>query len=186
LMKDSDPFLISGSWLSRVYSRYGLLPNQQFSPRFCDSPLYKIPVGHKPWLIGLLSLATNNMKGNKMNLFTQEQLNKLRENRLPENRDKDHKPVVKLFLPGTACTWLLSELASEDENIAFGLCDLGLGFPELGNVYLPEILALRTPFKVERDLHFKGEYPLSVYARAARNQDAITENPSHLKQALTP
>lgn len=118
-----------------------------------------------------------------MKLFTSEQKKKLLSNGSEENRGKDHHPVVKLFLPGTACTWLLTELDLEDENIAFGLCDLGMGFPEIGSVYLPEILELKTPFKVERDLYFEGEYPLSVYARAARSAEHITEEPARLKAA---
>ena len=43
----------------------------------------------------------------------------------------DFKPVVKLFTPDAQCTWLLTELDS-DGGLAFGLCDLGLGCPELG------------------------------------------------------
>jgi hypothetical protein len=41
--------------------------------------------------------------------------------------DIDFKPVVKLFTPDAQCTWLLTELSLDD--IAFGLCDLGLGLP---------------------------------------------------------
>ena len=43
----------------------------------------------------------------------------------------DFKPVVKLFTPDAACTWLLSEADPEDPDIAFGLCDLGMDCPEL-------------------------------------------------------
>lgn len=35
-------------------------------------------------------------------------------------------PVVKLFTPDAAASWLLSEASRDDPNIAFGLCDLGL------------------------------------------------------------
>lgn len=35
-------------------------------------------------------------------------------------------PVVKLFTPDAAASWLLSEARRDDPNIAFGLCDLGL------------------------------------------------------------
>ncbi|MFD1000187.1 DUF2958 domain-containing protein [Ohtaekwangia kribbensis] len=121
-----------------------------------------------------------------MNLFTDEQADKLRENGSPENRDKDHCPVVKLFLPGTRCTWLLTELDPEDENRAFGLCDLGLGFPELGYVDLHELITLQFAYQVTNDLNFIGEYPISVYARAARREQAITVNRQHLQQALKP
>jgi hypothetical protein len=48
----------------------------------------------------------------------------------------DPRPVVKLFTPGAGAAWLLTELDPDDPDIAFGLCDLGLGFPELGSVRL--------------------------------------------------
>ncbi|MCK1396497.1 DUF2958 domain-containing protein [Bradyrhizobium sp. 1] len=50
----------------------------------------------------------------------------------------DFMPVVKLCTPWAGATWLLTELDSEDPDIAFGLCGLGLGFPELGN--LPDVV----------------------------------------------
>jgi hypothetical protein len=42
--------------------------------------------------------------------------------------DIDFKPVVKLFTPDAQCTWLLTELGKDD--IAYGLCDLGVGCPD--------------------------------------------------------
>jgi hypothetical protein len=55
------------------------------------------------------------------------------------------------------------------------LCDLGLGFPELGYVSLREITALRGPLglPVERDMHFIAEKPLSAYADEARVKGRI-------------
>jgi hypothetical protein len=47
-------------------------------------------------------------------------------------RTEDFKPIVKLFCPWGGATWLLSELDPDDHDLAFGLCDLGMGFPELG------------------------------------------------------
>lgn len=79
----------------------------------------------------------------------------------------DFLPVVKLFTPDAGCTWLLTELDPEDPDIAFGLCDLGLGFPELGSVRLSEIASVRGKIGLppERDLWFEAAYPISVYAR---------------------
>jgi hypothetical protein len=54
----------------------------------------------------------------------------------------DFKPVVKLFTPDAQYTWLLTEL-DPDGGLAFGLCDLGLGCPELGYVSLIEIASVR-------------------------------------------
>ena len=118
-----------------------------------------------------------------MKLITKVQMSQLLKN--GERPDEDHMPVVKLFTPDAGCTWLLSEIDPEDQDIAFGLCDLGLGFPELGSVYLPEIKALRgrLGLPVERDKFFEGKYLISVYAEAARMNQAITLDEEALQQA---
>jgi hypothetical protein len=59
------------------------------------------------------------------------------EAKADDGNTPDVFPVVKLFVPWGAATWLLSELDPEDEDIAFGLCDLGFGCPELGSVREP-------------------------------------------------
>ena len=81
----------------------------------------------------------------------------------------DPWPVVKLFTPDGAATWLLSELDPEDPDLAFGLCDLGLGFPELGGVLISELLAVRgrLGLPVERDRHFEARKSLSAYTDEA-------------------
>ena len=100
--------------------------------------------------------------------------------RLKDGNTEDFEPVVKLFNPMGAATWLLSELeVDEDGNeIAFGLCDLGMGSPELGYVSLAEIASVRLPLGlyIERDLHFKAQAKLSVYIEAARRLHRITES----------
>src|SRR5271154_3746944 len=75
----------------------------------------------------------------------------------------DFYPVVKLFTPDAGCTWLLTEIDPQEPDLAFGLCDLGLGFPELGSVSLAELSALRgrLGLPVERDRHFTATKPLS-------------------------
>ena len=80
------------------------------------------------------------------------------------------QPVVKLFMPDGAATWLLAWLEPEDIDIAFGLCDLGLGCAELGFVRISEIASLRgaVGLPVERDRWFKADRSLSDYASAAR------------------
>ena len=76
---------------------------------------------------------------------------------------------MKLFTPDANATWLLTELDPTDPDCAFGLCDLGLGAPELGYVLLSELAALRGPLglSVERDRYFVADRPLSAYAFAA-------------------
>ncbi|MEA3253286.1 MAG: DUF2958 domain-containing protein [Pseudomonadota bacterium] len=105
---------------------------------------------------------------------------------IEEGREQaDFLPVVKLFTPDANCTWLLTELDPEDPDIATGLCDLGLGFPELGPVRISELESVRGAFglPVERDRHFAPVHTLLTYARAAWNAAAITENPQALCQA---
>lgn len=99
--------------------------------------------------------------------------------------DADFVPVVKLFTPDAACTWLLTELDPDDPDIAFGLCDLGFGCPELGSVRISEIESIRGRLRlpVERDLHFAAVHTLGVYASAARVAGGITECPRALDAA---
>ena len=89
--------------------------------------------------------------------------------------EADHAPVVKLFTPDGAATWLITECDPDDPNRLFGLCDAGLGFPEMGYVSLEELTALRGPLglPVERDEHFTSEKALSVYADEARAKGRI-------------
>ena len=90
------------------------------------------------------------------------------------NTALDFEPVVKLFTPDAQCTWLLTEL-DPDGGLAFGLCDLGLGEPELGFVSFTELRAVRGQLglPVERDLHFDADKPISAYADEARNHGHI-------------
>ena len=87
----------------------------------------------------------------------------------------DHKPVVKLFTPWTGCTWLLSELDPENPDIGFGLCDLGMGCPELGSVSLAEIMGVQGPggLSIERDEYFRATDTLGTYAAEARRHGRI-------------
>ena len=84
--------------------------------------------------------------------------------------DFDPLPVVKLFTPDAGATWLLSEIDPGDHDIAFGLCDLGLGFPEVGCVSLSELAQVRgmLGLPIEQDLHFRADRHLSVCAKEAR------------------
>ena len=81
----------------------------------------------------------------------------------------DFKPVVKFFTPDGNCTWLLTELDA-GTDIAFGLCDLGLGFPELGYVDMTDLASIRGSLglPVERDRHFKADKTISAYTEEAR------------------
>jgi hypothetical protein len=119
-----------------------------------------------------------------MHLLTEKQLQELTKNGLPKNRSKDHFPIAKLFTPDAGATWLLTELDCKDTSIAFGLCDLGFGFPELGYVSLEELHEVRGPLglPIEQDKYFEAKFPLSVYAEAARKMRQFTENTNLLEQ----
>jgi Protein of unknown function (DUF2958) len=109
--------------------------------------------------------------------LTEKLLANARAQRTAIDKDQpaiDFKPVVKLFTPDAQCTWLLTEL-DPDDALAFGLCDLGLGCPELGYVSLVELAAVRGKLglPVERDRHFVANDTISAYAGEARARGHI-------------
>ena len=129
-----------------------------------------------------------------MKLLTADQTRQLLANgretnsALAEMREPpDHRPVVKLFMPDAACTWLLTEIDPEAPDIAFGLCDLGMGFPELGTVSLSEIgrASGRPGVACGAGSFVRGRYPLSVYARAARRAHGIVTDRESLDRTVT-
>lgn len=105
-------------------------------------------------------------------LFTDGQYLQLLTNGQKSSQLPDFQPmpVVKLFTPDGAATWLLSEIYPDDPSTAYGLCDLGMGHPEFGDINLPEIASLRGKLglPVERDLHFTAIKTLIQYAEEAR------------------
>jgi hypothetical protein len=106
-------------------------------------------------------------------LLTDADLDQLLANALAG--DADHHPVVKLFTPDANATWLIGEIDPDDPDRLFGLCDLGLGSPELGYVSLAELKTVRGPLglPIERDRHFTSTMPLSRYADEARIKGRI-------------
>ena len=106
-------------------------------------------------------------------------------------------PVLKIFSPVGAATWLIHSADSREPDFLFGLCDLGMGFPELGSVSLEQLRELRVPMRIvingreevtarmrlERDLHFRPRHNLEVYADAAMRAAGITENPKALEES---
>ena len=93
---------------------------------------------------------------------------------LKDGNTVDFKPVVKLFNPCGAATWLITEL-DPTINIMFGLCDIGLGFPEIGEVSLDELTEYKNAWGlgIERDIHWEAEKTLSEYATEARSRGCI-------------
>jgi hypothetical protein len=128
-------------------------------------------------------------EGGGMDLLTPDLRAVLRANaetgaRLGDRPGHDPAPVVKLFNPLGAATWLATELANDGDTL-FGLADLGFGCPELGSFSLSEIAALRLPFGlgIERDLVFATDLPLSVWADTARRAGSILWAQTILRRA---
>jgi hypothetical protein len=115
-----------------------------------------------------------------MKLFTKQEIEKLKQNHqvnaTKASRTIDIKPVVKVF-GGSACTWLFTEY-DEEGGVLYGLCDLGMGEPEIGYVSVEELLSVRfKPFNlpVERDRWFTARKTLSEYYEEAKiNRRIIT------------
>lgn len=101
--------------------------------------------------------------------------------------EPDALPVLKLFNPIGAATWLASEL-DEDDDTLFGLADLGFGCPELGVFSLREIASVRLPYglSIERDLGFTTTHRLATWAAWARRSGSIILAETLLRRAATP
>lgn len=118
-----------------------------------------------------------------MKLLTKELREKLLANGREQAKvkgtkaERDFPPVVRLFYPAGAATWLLTELDPDDEDVAWGLADLGMGFPEFGTVRISELESFHGAFGlgIERDLHFEAKAPISRYIDAAGEAGHIVE-----------
>ena len=88
----------------------------------------------------------------------------------------DPFPVVKLHTLDAGAVWLLVSLDADSDQ-AYGLCDAGTGFPELGTVSLSALAGVRGPrgLHIVADLHFKPRQPLSAYLVQAQRDGAIND-----------
>jgi hypothetical protein len=93
-------------------------------------------------------------------------------------KEIDPYPVVKLFYPAGAATWLITEVQPDDLDIAWGLCDLGMDCAEFGTVSLQELAEFKGRFGlgIERDKFFEATAPISRYIDAASKAGHIVEN----------
>ena len=111
----------------------------------------------------------------------------LRERLLANGRDRgaDHVPVVKFFNPLGEGVWLATELDADGDTL-FGLADLG--YPELGSFSLAELASITLQFgmRIERDIPFTGDFPISVWADAARQAGSIRAAERILYRAASP
>ena len=88
----------------------------------------------------------------------------------------DPYPVVKLYTLDAGAVWLLVSLDADGDQ-AYGLCDAGTGFPELGTVSLSALDGVRGPrgMRIVTDPHFKPRQPLSAYAAEAIRDGSIND-----------
>ena len=85
--------------------------------------------------------------------------------KLLENGEKDfsgnHVPVVKIFNPYGAATWLLIAIDPESPDVAWCMADLGMDCIEAGTVLISELENIRVGpgkmWKLERDQFFKTD-----------------------------
>lgn len=107
-------------------------------------------------------------------LVSREQREQLLANGLRSARDReggfDPIPVVKLFQPDGAATWLLTQLDPNDPDLAYGLVDRGGGAPDVDYARLSEIAATVGPLglAVEQDRAFRPAKTLRAYREAAK------------------
>ena len=113
----------------------------------------------------------------RVKLMTKEVIRRLPPLYSHEHDAPEAVPVaIKFFTPDAQATWYITEGAQDWEHGGawrfFGLCDLGLGFPELGYVYLSELQKVRGRFglPIERDRHYHGT--LADAMRECRYQQA--------------
>ena len=99
----------------------------------------------------------------------------------------DPYPVVRLFHPDRSAAWLLTALFPATPELLYGLCDRGDRRPRFAVVRLARLEGLANAYgvgvRIECDPSFTGEYPISVYARAARQAGRITVEPAALARA---
>ncbi|MEL1262871.1 DUF2958 domain-containing protein [Pseudoxanthomonas putridarboris] len=109
-----------------------------------------------------------------MNLISSQLRARLLANGARTANDEDHDPypVVRLFVVDGPASWLLTELDPDDPDLAYGLCDLGLGTPTLDYVRLSDLASVAGD-QIRCDIDFAARQPLSIYLREARDAGAI-------------
>jgi|TARA_R110002020_G_scaffold13250_6_gene47782 hypothetical protein len=99
------------------------------------------------------------------------------EAKLSKNSDKPtDKPYLKLFNPLGPATWLLTTY-DKKTGLFYGLCDLGMGFPELGYVSLKELekQEVGLGLGIERDINWEPELTIREYTDMATKTRSILD-----------
>ena len=113
-----------------------------------------------------------------MTLLTDEQRTQMLANGVARVRGEaiDPFPVVKLHTLDAGAVWLLASLAADGDQ-AYGLCDAGTGFPELGAVSLSALEGVHGPrgMRIVTDPQFKPRQSLSAYVAEAKRDGSIND-----------
>ena len=90
--------------------------------------------------------------------------------------DLDPYPVLKLYTPDAGASWVLAALDA-DGDTAYGLIDVGVGFPELGLVSLSMLASIKGPkgLPVAVEPNYKARKSLSAYVADAQRDGMVTD-----------
>ena len=118
-------------------------------------------------------------------MLLDEHLEQLRHN--GTDWEHDHPPVVKLYSVTGPETWLLSKVYPDDQDMAWGLIDNGLGNPEQGPVRISDLRRKRDDLGLEirRDLHFVATRGLSLYTRAAQIAGEVVDRDWEIESIIS-
>jgi hypothetical protein len=93
-----------------------------------------------------------------MKLITADIQKKLEKNYKQTCETGESGDVVLKLFGGGSMTWLITEI-EPDNDIMWGLCDIGMQCCEYGTVSLSELQSVKFPpfgLGVERDMYFSG------------------------------
>jgi len=104
-----------------------------------------------------------------MKLFTKPIEAKLLANSKLPKRPDGFVPVVKFFTPFGGATWLITDM--DEDGYMFGLCDMGMGCPEMGDVHRSEFE--NAGIRIERDMYWSTDKTIGELAREAKAAGGI-------------
>ncbi len=135
-------------------ARRGDLP--AMSPPLAPAVIRRIPESVRGFLPRIQRLATESALPGEEGAFFANKLQELKEiiATMPKTYETDGQgddAVVYLHYFSGSVDWYITEKDAEDRQLqAFGLADLGQGFPEMGYINIEELVAA----SVEMDYHF--------------------------------